>query len=114
MLEVLRITTKQWLNRARVLAAELDKILSDGPGPDRQASRALAENKVIEWALVKTEIINGIYKLPDRRERIVLIQYFCNRLTVLEIAKNLDVTIKTVFRIKADAIKHLGEALGLG
>ena len=97
-----------------MLAADIDKALQAGPGPDRQASRALAENKVIEWALVKTEIINGIYKLPDRRERIVLIQYFCNRLTVLEIAKNLDVTIKTVFKIKADAIKHLGEALGLG
>lgn len=114
MLEVLRITTKQWLNRARVLAAELDKILSDGPGPDRQASRALAENKVIEWALVKTEIINGIYKLPDRRERIVLIDYYCSRLTVREIAANLDLTMKQTFGIKRAAIKHLGEALGFG
>lgn len=97
-----------------MLAADIDKALQAGPGPDREKARAEAENLVIRWALVKTEIVNAAFKLPDRRERIVLIDFFCNRLTVLEIAKNLDVTIKTVFRIKADAIKHLGEALGLG
>ena len=108
------ITTKQWLNRARVLAAELDKILSEGPGPDREAARAAAENKVIEWALVKTEIVNAAFKLPDQRERVVLIQYFCNRLTVREIAANLGLTMRRTFTIKKDAIKHLGEVLHLG
>ena len=111
---MIAITARQWLNRARVLAEELDKILSEGPGPDREAARAEAENKVIEWALVKTEIINAAYKLQDRRERIVLIQYFCNRLTVREIAADLGLTLKQTFNIKRDAIKHLGEALGFG
>ena len=111
---MIAITAKRWLNRARVLAAELDKILSEGPGPDRGAARAEAENKVIEWALVKTEIVNAACKLSDRRERVALIQYFCNRLTVREIAADLGLTMRQTFRIKADAIKHLGEALGLG
>lgn len=69
---------------------------------------------VVRWALVKTEIVNAAYKLQDRRERIVLIQYFCNRLTVREIAADLGLTLKQTFNIKRDAIKHLGEALGLG
>ena len=97
-----------------MLAADIDKALQAGPGPDREKARAEAENLVIRWALVKTEIVNAACKLSDRRERVVLIQYFCNRLTVREIAADLGLTMRQTFRIKADAIKHLGEALGLG
>lgn len=95
-----------------MLAEELDKILSEGPGPDRETARAEAENKVIEWALVKTELVNAVYKLSDRRERIVLIDYYCNRMTVREIAADLELTIEQTFRIKRAAMKHLGEVLG--
>ena len=111
---MIAITAKQWLNRARVIAADIDNALQAGPGTDREAARAEAENLVIRWAVVKTEIVNAVYKLPDRRERIVLIDFYCNRLTVREIAADLDLTIEQTFRIKRAAIKHLGEALGLG
>ena len=108
------MTTKQWLNRARVLAAELDKMLAEGPGADAEAARAAAEAKFSEWTMTKTEIVNAAYNLSDRRERIVIIDYFCNRMTVLQIAQNLDVTIRTAFVIKRSAIRHLGEVLGFG
>lgn len=69
----------------------------------------------IEWVNLKMELVNAIYKLPDRRERIVLIDYFCSRMTVKEIAEcDLDLTIEQTFRIKRAAIKHMGEVLGLG
>lgn len=98
------------MNRARVLAVDIDKALQAGPGPDREKARAEAENLVIRWALVKTEIVNAVYKLPDRRERIVLIDYYCSRMTVREIAADLGLTLKQTFNIKRDAIKHLGGA----
>ena len=108
------MTTKQWLNRARVLAAERDKMLAEGPGADAEAARAAADKKVCEWALVKAEIVNNVYKLTDRQERIVLLNYYCNRMTVREIVEDMNVTIKTAFCIKRSAIRHLGEVLGLG
>ena len=108
------MTAKQWLNRARVLAAELDRMLAEGPGSDVKAAHAAAEAKFSEWTMTKTEIFNVAYKLNDRRERIVIIDYFCNRMTMLEIAENLNVTIRTAFLIKRSAIRHLGEVLGFG
>ena len=96
-----------------MLAAELDKMLAEGPGADAETARAAAEAKFSEWTMTKTEIVNAAYKLSDRRERIVLLNYYCNRMTVREIAEDLNVTIKTAFHIKRAAIRHLGEVLGL-
>ena len=87
-------------------------MLAEGPGADAETARAAAEAKFSEWTMTKTEVFNAAYKLSDRRERIVIIDYFCNRMTVLEIAQNLNVTIRTAFLIKRSAIRHLGEVLG--
>ncbi len=97
---MIRITTKQWLNRARVIGSEVDKA---GPDVDR---------KFDDWCAIKSEIVSAVYKLPDRRERIVLIDYYCNRMTVKEIAEDLELTMKTVFIIKRSAIKNIGDVLG--
>lgn len=94
------ITAKDWLNRARVIGSAVDKA-----GPD-------VEQQFNDWCAVKSEIVNAAYKLPDRRERIVLIDYFCNRMTVKEIAEDLELTMKTVFAIKRSAIKNIGDVLG--
>lgn len=107
------MTAKQWLNRARVIAADIDKALQEGPGDDVQTARVKVEQMFTNWCLVKAEIVTGVSKLPDRRERIVLIDYYCSRMTVREIAADLGLTLKQTFNIKRDAIKHLGEALGL-
>lgn len=112
MLGVKTITAKQWLNRARVLGAEIDKALQRGPDVD--AARREVERMYVEWVNLKMEIVNGIYKLPDRRERIVLIDYYCTRMTIKEIAESdLEMSWKQTHIILKNAIKHLGEVLNL-
>ncbi len=82
------------MNRGRTLAAEIDRVMN-------------------EWLSVKTEIVNAVYKLPDGRERTVLIDYYCSCMTDKEIAAELGLTWRQVNSIRKTAIEHLGEVLGL-
>lgn len=96
-----------------MIAADIDKALQRGPGDDVEAARLKVEQMFTNWCLVKAEIATAVYRLPDRRERIVLLNYYCSRMTVKETADDLGMTWRQTHRILKDAIKHLGEALGL-
>ena len=105
------MTTKEWLNRGRVLAKEIEKMLKAGPGDDVDANRAAVEQKVNEWIVLKMDLVNAITKLSDRRERILLINYYCNRMSWTEAASDLGITYHHVCRIRKSALKNMEAVL---
>ena len=108
------MTVKEWLNRARVLADEINTMYREGPGEDAAAARTAIEAKFNERIAVKMEIINAAYHLTDRRERIALIERYCDGRTISEISQDLSLSWFQAHKILMDAIRHLGEVLGFG
>ena len=108
------MTTKEWLNRGRVLAKEIEKMLKAGPGDDVDAARAEIEKKVSEWIVLKIDLVNAITKLSDRRERVLLINYYCNRMSWTEAAADLGLTYQHVCRIRKSALKNMEAVLNKG
>lgn len=61
------MTTLEWLNRGRVLDDEIYRLQK-------------------EYLNVQYELFEAISKLPDRQDRIILIDYYCSGLTLAMIA----------------------------
>ena len=89
------MTTLEWLNRGRVLDKEIYRLQK-------------------EYLNVQYELLEVISKLPDRQDRIILIDYYCSGLTWAMIAENLGVNYKTIDRMKNKALQHLEEAIKHG
>ena len=87
------MTTLEWLNRGRVLDDKIYRLQK-------------------EYLNVQYELLEVISKLPDRQDRIILIDYYCSGLTWAMIAENLGVTYKNIDRMKNKALQHLEEAMG--
>ncbi len=108
------MTTKEWLNRGRVLAVEIEKMLKAGPGGDVDAARAEIDQKVNEWIVLKMDLVNAINKLSDRRERVLLINHYCNRMSWRRAAADLNLSYRHVCRIRKSALKNMEAVLNEG
>jgi len=89
------LTTLEWLNRGRVLDDKIYRLQK-------------------EYLNVHYELFEAISKLPDRQDRIILIDYYCSGLTWAMIAESLGVNYKTIDRMKNKALQHLEEAIKHG
>ena len=86
------MTAHDYLNRARVLDAEIYRLQT-------------------EYINTQMQILDAISKLDDREERIILVEYYCNGKTWQEIADALGMTYNTVNRIRRSALQHMEREL---
>ena len=131
------MTAKQWLGRARginreivVLSQEkqetmdrLTKITQSYEADGVQMTKDphkfdrlvelenLIDEKLAEQAMIKTEILAAVYKVKDRRQRLVLIKRYIDGMKWEEIAHELNYSYMHVTRIHGYALQEVQKAL---
>ena len=131
------MTAKQWLNRARRLDEEIAKLEdtrrrtrervtsitqsydSDGAQSTKDPHKfdRLAElNSLIsvrtdELVHIKAEILETINRLPDRRQRLVLISYYVDGKTWEQTAVDMNYSYMHVTRIHGYALQEIEKML---
>ena len=127
------MTAKQWLNRGRRIDQEIDKLLEskrqieerltsitqnyDGDGA--QATKdphkmdrlveitSLILERTDELARTKAEIIKAINRLPDSRQRMVLLSYYIDGKTWEQTAVELNYSWRQVMRLHGRALQEI-------
>lgn len=128
------IETKSWLSRAKRLDEEIDKLISikaetfarvtsvtqsfsrdtvqSTKDPHKLDRLAELEDdidmKVSELVRVKDEILNAIFRVSDRRYRLILYQRYIDYMTFEQIAVNLHYSYKQVCRLHGRALIEMG------
>lgn len=131
------MTAKQWLNRARRIDEEIDRLLllkkktydrlvsitaqidstSVSGTKDQHKFDRLAEisgeidKRVDELHEVKSEIFRTINKLDDRTERLVLIGRYLDNMSFEEIAVGIHYSYKQTCRIHGKALLSVTDVL---
>lgn len=127
------MTAKQYLNRVRRVDKEITALLDlinrtreslehitqsyDGDGSqstkdphkfDRLVTlESLVDQKIDEQLELKAEILETISKLKDRRQRLVLTEYYLNMKTWEKVAVDLNYSYMHVTRIHGYALKEI-------
>lgn len=131
------MTAKQWLNRARRLDEELAKLEdtreriyarvtsitqsydSDGAQSSKDPHKfdrlaeldGLISERTDELVHIKAEILAAINRLPDRRQRLVLISYYVDGKTWEQTAVDMNYSYMHVTRIHGYALQEIEKML---
>ena len=124
-------TAKQYLNRVRRIDKEIAALLrlvqstresletitqnynSDGAQSTKKPHKfdrlveleSLVDAKIDEQIAMKSEILQTIMKLPDRRQRLVLMEYYVEMKSFEEVSVDIHYSWKQTHRIHGAALK---------
>ena len=133
------MTAKQWLNRARRIDREirtleevitstrerLESVTQSYSGDGAQSSKdphkfdrlveleSLVNEKIDEQIQIKTEIIEAISQIRDRRQRIVLTEYYLNMKTWEQVAVEINYSWRQVMNIHGRALQEMQRIISL-
>ena len=131
------MTAKQYLNRVRRIDKEISALLrlvqktresletitqnydSDGAQSTKNPHKydrlveleSLVDQKIDEQIQMKADILCTIMQLDDRRQRLVLMEYYIEMKTFEEIAVDIHYSWKQTHRIHAAALKGIQRIL---
>lgn len=131
------MTAKQYLNRVRRIDKEIAALLrlvqstrasletvtqnynSDGAQSTKNPHKfdrlveleSLVDAKIDEQIACKAETLETIMKLQDRRQRLVLMEYFIDMKTWEQVAVDLNYSYQHVMRIYGYALKEVERCL---
>ena len=131
------MTAKQYLNRVRRIDKEIEALLrlvqrtresletvtqnydSDGAQSTKNPHKydrlveleSLVDAKIDEQIAMKSEILQTIMKLPDRRQRLVLMEYYVEMKTWEQVAVDMNYSYMHITRIHGYALKAIQEVL---
>ncbi len=131
------MTAKQYLNRVRRIDKEIAALLrlvqrtresletvtqnydSDGAQSTKNPHKfdrlieleGLVDQKIDEQIALKTEILTTITKVPDRRQRLVLMEYYVEMKTFEEVAVDVHYSWKQTHRIHARALQAVEKVI---
>lgn len=132
-----RLTAKQYLNRVRRIDKEIEALLRmvrktreslesmtqnyDGDGAqstknphkfDRLVElESMVDKKIDEQIDLKAEILNTIMQLDDRRQRLVLMEYYVEMKTWEQVAVDLNYSYMHITRLHGYALKEIGKLI---
>ena len=72
---------------------------------------SLVDAKIDEQIAMKSEILQTIMKLPDRRQRLVLMEYYVEMKTWEQVAVDLNYSYMHITRIHGYALKEVERCL---
>ena len=133
------MTAKQWLNRARRIDREiraleevisstrkrLESVTQSYSGDGTQSSKdphkfdrlveleSLVNEKIDEQIQIKTEILEAISQIRDRRQRIVLTEYYLNMKTWEQVAVEINYSWRQVMNIHGRALQEMQRIISL-
>ena len=133
-------TAKQYLNRVRRIDKEIAALLrlvqstresletitqnynSDGAQSTKNPHKfdrlveleSLVDAKIDEQIALKSEILQTIMKLSDRRQRLVLMEYYVEMKTWEQVAVDLNYSYMHITRIHGYALKEVQKVLESG
>ena len=133
------MTAKQWLNRARRIDREiraleevisstrkrLESVTQSYSGDGAQSSKdphkfdrlveleSLVNEKIDEQIQIKTEILEAISQIRDRRQRIVLTEYYLNMKTWDQVAVEINYSWRQVMNIHGRALQEMQRIISL-
>ena len=125
------MTAKQYLNRVRRIDKEIAALLrlvqstrasletitqnynSDGAQSTKNPHKfdrlveleSLVDAKIDEQIALKSEIITTIMKLPDRRHRLCLMEYYVEMKTFEQVAVDMNYSWRQIMNIHGHALK---------
>lgn len=131
------MTAKQYLNRVRRIDKEIEALLRmvrktreslesmtqnyDGDGAqstknphkfDRLVElESMVDKKIDEQIDLKAEILNTIMQLDDRRQRLVLMEYYVEMKTWEQVAVDLNYSYMHITRLHGYALKEIGKLI---
>ena len=131
------MTAKQYLNRVRRIDKEIEALLRmvrktreslesmtqnyDGDGAqstknphkfDRLVElESMVDKKIDEQIDLKAEILNTIMQLDDRRQRLVLMEYYVEMKTLEQVAVDLNYSYMHITRLHGYALKEIGKLI---
>lgn len=131
------MTAKQYLNRVRRIDKEIEALLRmvrkareslesmtqnyDGDGAqstknphkfDRLVElESMVDKKIDEQIDLKAEILNTIMQLDDRRQRLVLMEYYVEMKTWEQVAVDLNYSYMHITRLHGYALKEIGRLI---
>lgn len=132
------MTAKQWLGRARYIDREiallkktkeetrdsLTKITQSYESDGAQVSKdphkfdrlaeleSMIDEKVDELTATKKEILQVIFKLEDRRQKMVLISYYIRMKTFEQIAVEMNYSFRQITNIRRRGIMEVQKLIG--
>jgi DNA-directed RNA polymerase specialized sigma subunit len=132
------MTAKQWLGRARFIDREiallqktkaetrdsLTKITQSYESDGAQVSKdphkfdrlaeleSMIDEKVDELTATKKEILQVIFKLEDRRQKMVLISYYIRMKTFEQIAVEMNYSFRQITNIRRRGIMEVQKLIG--
>lgn len=133
------MTAKQWLNRARRIDREirtleevitstrerLESVTQSYSGDGAQSTKdphkfdrlveleSLVNEKINEQIQIKTEILEAISQIRDRRQRIVLTEYYLNMKTWEQVAVEINYSWRQVMNIHGRALQEMQRIISL-
>lgn len=133
------MTAKQWLNRARRIDREirtlegvitstrerLESVTQSYSGDGAQSTKdphkfdrlveleSLVNEKIDEQINIKTEILEAISQIRDRRQRIVLTEYYLNMKTWEQVAVEINYSWRQVMNIHGRALQEMQRIISL-
>lgn len=131
------MTAKQYLNRVRRIDKEIEALLrlvqrtresletvtqnydSDGAQSTKNPHKydrlveleSLVDEKIDQQIALKAEILNTIMQLEDRRQRLVLMEYYVEMKTWEQVAVDMNYSYMHITRIHGYALKAIQEVL---
>ena len=132
------MTAKQYLNRVRRIDEEIEVLLcqvqrtrerlesvtqnydSDGATGTKDPHKydrlveleSLIDTKIDEQIALKAEILKTITQLSDRRQRLVLMEYYVEMKTWEQVAVDLNYSYMHITRIHGFALKEVQKLIG--
>lgn len=133
------MTAKQWLNRARRIDREirtlegvitstrerLESVTQSYSGDGAQSNKdphkfdrlveleSMVNEKINEQIQIKTEILEAISQIRDRRQRIVLTEYYLNMKTWEQVAVEINYSWRQVMNIHGRALQEMQRIISL-
>ena len=127
------MTAKQYLNRVRRIDKEIEALLrlvqktrtslesvtqnyeTDGAQTSKDPHKydrlveleSLVDSKIDEQIELKAEILKTIMQLDDRRQRLVLMEYYVEMKTFEQVAVDINYSWRQVMKIHAKALKAI-------
>ena len=131
------MTAKQYLNRVRRIDKEIEALLrlvqrtresletvtqnydSDGAQSTKNPHKydrlveleSLVDEKIDQQIALKAEILNTIMQLEDRRQRLVLMEYYVEMKTWEQVAVDMNYSYMHITRIHGYALKEVERCL---
>lgn len=131
------MTAKQYLNRVRRIDKEIEALLRmvrktreslesmtqnyDGDGAQSTKNphkfdklvelESMVDKKIDEQIDLKAEILNTIMQLDDRRQRLVLMEYYVEMKTWEQVAVDLNYSYMHITRLHGYALKEIGKLI---